>query len=215
MGNSRVFGAIIRNIDQLVIDLLLPARSEKKVYRKAFDHFYRELDQLILALGEELQMPRELSGLLIMIYVDLASNIRRKNQESVLSKELKVYKGYLEQIFRVPFVDAETSSVFDEMKDKIEETEPAIAEFFIKRKIPQEISERLFACLGELKREIRGKESIPREIAGILFRIYTAVCDQVDMDDYEDPMLYIAARLEDDTTKILGVFKRWDRGEMD
>lgn len=103
METSKIFDTIGRNIDELVIDLLLPARAERKVYRKAFDRFYQQLDQLILALGNERQMPRKLSGLLILIYVDLASNIRRRNQESPISKEVKNYENYLNQIFEDPF----------------------------------------------------------------------------------------------------------------
>ncbi len=60
-------------IDELVQDLLVPARTEKKIDRHAFDEFYGILIELEKRMQGEEYVSRKIAGLLFFIYRSLSS----------------------------------------------------------------------------------------------------------------------------------------------
>lgn len=79
-------------IDELVLDLLVPARTEKKINIPVFEKFYGLLTELENKLRGEEYIPRKLAGLLYFIYKSLSAeaehcsmkmsySVRRQNWE--------------------------------------------------------------------------------------------------------------------------------------
>lgn len=62
-----------KKIDELVQDLLVPARTEKKIDKQAFDRFYGILIELEKRMQGEECVPRKIAGLLFFIYRSLSS----------------------------------------------------------------------------------------------------------------------------------------------
>ena len=55
------------NINELVQDLLIPARVEKKINKEAFEKFYNILVELENKVKGEEYIPRKIAGLLYFI----------------------------------------------------------------------------------------------------------------------------------------------------
>ena len=64
---------IYANIDELVQDILIPARIEKKINKQAFEKFYDILMKLENTLKGEEYIPRKIAGLLFFIYTSLSA----------------------------------------------------------------------------------------------------------------------------------------------
>ena len=91
---------LAEEIDNIVLDLLGPARCEHSVYRPAFDMFYKYLDEIKILVKDEEEIPRRLTGLLFFIYISLDSNIRNKdNYKDPLLLEVAKVEEYLDSIF--------------------------------------------------------------------------------------------------------------------
>lgn len=61
------------NIDELVQDLLIPARTEKKIDTQVFEKFYGILIELEKKMKGEECIPRKIAGLLFFIYRSLSA----------------------------------------------------------------------------------------------------------------------------------------------
>lgn len=62
------------NIDELVQDLLIPARTEKKMDTQVFEKFYGILIELEKELKGEECIPRKIAGLLFFVYRSLSAD---------------------------------------------------------------------------------------------------------------------------------------------
>ena len=78
---------------------------------------------------------------------------------------------------------------------------PARAE----KKIDKQAFEKFYGILNELESEFKGKDFIPREIAGLLFFIYRSLSADADHCRYTDDLFLAVAKLEDMLDRIL-----WD-----
>ena len=61
------------NINELVQDLLIPARVEKKINKEAFEKFYNILVELENKVKAEEYIPRKIAGLLYFISTSLSA----------------------------------------------------------------------------------------------------------------------------------------------
>ena len=61
------------NINELVQDLLIPARVEKKINKEAFEKFYNILVELENKVKGEEYIPRKSAGLLYFISTSLSA----------------------------------------------------------------------------------------------------------------------------------------------
>ena len=61
------------NINELVQDLLIPARVEKKINKEAFEKFYNILVELENKVKGEEYIPRKIVGLLYFISTSLSA----------------------------------------------------------------------------------------------------------------------------------------------
>ena len=61
------------NINELVQDLLIPARFEKKINKEAFEKFYNILVELENKVKGEEYIPRKIAGLLYFISTSLSA----------------------------------------------------------------------------------------------------------------------------------------------
>ena len=62
------------NINELVQELLIPARTEKKVNTEVFEKFYGILIEMEKELKGEVYIPRKIAGLLFFIYRSLSAD---------------------------------------------------------------------------------------------------------------------------------------------
>ena len=61
------------NINELVQDLLIPARVEKKINKEAFEKFYNILVELENKVKGEEYIPRKIAGFLYFISTSLSA----------------------------------------------------------------------------------------------------------------------------------------------
>ena len=61
------------NINELVQDLLIPARVERKINKEAFEKFYNILVELENKVKGEEYIPRKIAGLLYFISTSLSA----------------------------------------------------------------------------------------------------------------------------------------------
>lgn len=97
MNESRLI-AITGDIDSLVIDLLLPIRTSKRINRQVFERLLSHLKELQVLLANESFVPKDLVGLLLHIYVSMVA-------ESAYAREqgpLEIAVGELEEcLYRI------------------------------------------------------------------------------------------------------------------
>lgn len=73
------------------------------------------------------------------------------------------------------------------------------------KKLNKEVFLKLCDILEKIEDEIRGKESIQRNIAGLNFFIYRSLSDEVVTNDYKNELFRAVGKLEDILDKIF-----WD-----
>lgn len=71
--------------------------------------------------------------------------------------------------------------------------------------IDKEAFERFYNILERIENEVRGKDSIPRKIVGLIFFIYCSLSDEVVTNDYKDELFRAVGKLEGILDKIF-----WD-----
>lgn len=72
------------NINELLQDLLIPVRTEKKINIKVFEKFYGLLTELENKLKGEEYIPRKIAGLLYFIYTSLSAEAEHCNYNDEL-----------------------------------------------------------------------------------------------------------------------------------
>lgn len=73
------------------------------------------------------------------------------------------------------------------------------------KKLNTQAFEKLYDILIELEKELKGKEYMPRRIAGLLFFVYRSLCADAEHCSYNDELFIAVAKLEDMLDRIL-----WD-----
>lgn len=73
------------------------------------------------------------------------------------------------------------------------------------KKLNKEVFLKLCDILEKIEDEVRGKESIQRNIAGLIFFIYRSLSDEVTTNDYKNELFRAVGKLEDILDKIF-----WD-----
>ena len=70
------------------------------------------------------------------------------------------------------------------------------------KKLNKEVFLKLCDILEKIEDEVRGKESIQRNIAGLIFFIYRSLSDEVVTNDYKNELFRAVGKLEDILEKI-------------
>lgn len=73
------------------------------------------------------------------------------------------------------------------------------------KKLNTQAFEKLYDILIELEKELKGKEYMPRRIAGLLFFVYRSLSADAEHCSYSDELFLAVAKLEDMLDRIL-----WD-----
>lgn len=90
---------LTKDINDIVQDLLVPVRTERKIDEKAFNAFYDYLDQVIKLVKGEPFIPRQLVGLLFLIYTTLAGANTTNDYKDSIFMEVAKLEDYLDQIY--------------------------------------------------------------------------------------------------------------------
>lgn len=86
-------------IDQLVLDLLIPARMEKKIDKAAFEKFYEILEKIEKKVQGKENIPRKIAGFLFFIYCSLADEVVKDDYKNELFRAVGKLEDILERIF--------------------------------------------------------------------------------------------------------------------
>lgn len=86
-------------INAIVLDLLLPVRTQKIVDKKSFDILCGILDELAIELKGEEQIPRKIAGLLFFIYCSLSDNVLDNNYQNELFGAVGKLEELLDRVF--------------------------------------------------------------------------------------------------------------------
>lgn len=87
-------------IDLLIQDLLMPIRTSKTIEKTRFDKLYCLLDELIVILRTEENVPVKLVGKLFFIYMSMNGEAEHVKYPDPLFLELGKVEDYLNKIFR-------------------------------------------------------------------------------------------------------------------
>lgn len=75
----------------------------------------------------------------------------------------------------------------------------------VEKRIDNDVFEKFCSILEELEKDMKGKEVIPRKIAGILYFIDVSLSAEIEHFHYKDEIFMAVSRIEDMISKIL-----WD-----
>lgn len=89
---------IYKEIDDLIQDLLVPARTEKRIDGKTLESFYSILTELEKKMKGKEMIPRKIAGILYFIYVSLSSEITQYNYNDELFMAVAKIEGMLDKI---------------------------------------------------------------------------------------------------------------------
>lgn len=71
--------------------------------------------------------------------------------------------------------------------------------------VDTDLFEKLYSNLKEIEEMIRNKNTIPLKLAGILFLLYSSLCEHSnDLDEYQDPVFNATAIIEEYLSCIFG-----------
>ena len=73
----------------------------------------------------------------------------------------------------------------------------------IHKVLNREAYEKLCVVLQEIEKEVRGKDDIPRKLAGLLFFLYCSLSDQTKGKSYTDELFRAVGTMEGYLRKIL------------
>lgn len=63
-------------IDEMIIDLLVPARTQKKINQEVFNRFYLLLEEVEKEVKNEEYISRKIAGMLFFIYTSLSAEAK-------------------------------------------------------------------------------------------------------------------------------------------
>ena len=95
------------------------------------------------------------------------------------------------------------------MEDFYESIDDLVQDLLIpartEKKIDMQVFEKFYGILIELENELKGEDSIPRKIAGLLFFIFRSLSAEAEHCSYNNELFIAVAKLEDMLDRIL-----WD-----
>ena len=89
---------IEQSIDELILDLLLPLRSNKDINRKAFDKLYLNLDELKKITEGNSMISKSLIRLLFLIDQSISAEAEHVHYSHPIFKELGIVNNYITEI---------------------------------------------------------------------------------------------------------------------
>ena len=85
-------------IDDLIQDLLVPARTEKRIDNNTLEKFCSILTELEIEMKGKEMIPRKIAGILYFIYVSLSSEITQYNYNDELFMDVKRLDNIIDKI---------------------------------------------------------------------------------------------------------------------
>lgn len=96
---EKEMGIILSEIDNIVLKLLVPVRTEKKVDRETFDLLYNYLDRILELIKGKEMIPRRITGILFFIYTSLSGEVQNNDYRDPVFMEVAKLEGYLSKIY--------------------------------------------------------------------------------------------------------------------
>lgn len=90
-------------VNELVVDLLVPARITKVLNREAYEKLCAVLQEIDDAVKGKEDIPQKLAGLLFFLYCSLSDQIKGKSYTDELFRAVGTMEGYLRRILDAPF----------------------------------------------------------------------------------------------------------------
>lgn len=90
---------IYAQIDELIIDLLVPARTKKTINQETFQRFWLLLEEIEKKVRDEEYIPKKIVGLLFFIYTQLSTEASYCDYPDELFIAVGKLEGMLEKIF--------------------------------------------------------------------------------------------------------------------
>lgn len=87
-------------INELVQDLLIPARMEKTIDKEIFERYCKILDDIENEFRGKENIPRKIVGLLFFIYCSLSDEVVTNDYKDELFKAVGKLEDILDRIFR-------------------------------------------------------------------------------------------------------------------
>lgn len=85
-------------IDEMIQDLLIPARTEKKINHEVFNRFYLLLEELEKKFKNEEYISRKIAGMLFFIYTSLSAEAAYCNYDDELFIAVAKVEDMLDKI---------------------------------------------------------------------------------------------------------------------
>lgn len=92
------FLKIQQEVNELMTDLLVPLRNEKRVNKQAFSKLYIYLDELVQLTKGEVYINRNLAGLLFFIYTTVCVEAEHTDYTSEIFIQAAKLEDYLNRI---------------------------------------------------------------------------------------------------------------------
>lgn len=89
-------------IDEMIVDLLVPARTEKKINQEVFHRFYTLLEEIEKQVKNEEYIPRKITGMLFFIYRSLSDEAAYCNYNDDLFMAAAKLEDMVDKIFGSP-----------------------------------------------------------------------------------------------------------------
>ena len=86
-------------IDELVLDLLLPARTEKVLNKEAFQKFLEILEKIENEVRGKESIQRNVAGLIFFIYCSLSAEVMTDDYKNELFRAVGKLEDMLDKIF--------------------------------------------------------------------------------------------------------------------
>lgn len=86
-------------INNLIIDLLVPVRTQKRINKEIFDEFYSILEEIKEEIEGKENISRKIVGLLFFIYCSLSSEVANGDYKSELFMSVAKIESILFEIF--------------------------------------------------------------------------------------------------------------------
>ena len=88
-----------QQINELVQDLLIPARMEHTIDKETFEKFFEILNNIEKEFHEKENIPRKIVGILFFVYCSLSDNIITNDYKNELFRAVGRLEDILDRIF--------------------------------------------------------------------------------------------------------------------
>lgn len=89
---------IEENINELIVDLLVPIRTAKTIDKEAFNKLYLLLDELKSIIKGEAVINRRLAGMLFFMYTSISAEAEHAHYSNPIFIEVAKLEDYLDKI---------------------------------------------------------------------------------------------------------------------